>query len=222
MVSKMENVTIVRSNTRKSVGIQVLPNAQVKVTVPTFYPKFLVNHILKEKEDWIRAAQQRMLVRQATVLEDGHYLYLGKEYQLELRPGQKDLVHVAENKISVATPNKKFIKTYLTSWYKQEARRIISARVAFYAKIAGLEFRSVAITSAETRWGSCSSNRTLNFNWKLVMAPLEVIDYVVAHELAHLTQMNHSRDFWETVRKMYPLYREYRTWLRRNGQRLTV
>ena len=218
----MENVTIVRSSKRKSVGIQVLPNAHVKVSVPTFFPKFMVSHILKEKEDWIRAAQQRMLAKQASTLTDGYYLYLGKEYQLALRPGQKELVSISENNISVATPNKKFVKTYLTSWYKQEARRIISQRVSHYAKIVGLDFKSVAITSAETRWGSCSSNKTLNFNWKLIMAPLAVIDYVVAHELAHLTEMNHSRDFWETVRKMYPLYREYRTWLRRNGERLTV
>ncbi len=218
----MENVTIVRSPKRKSIGIQVLPNAHVKVSIPTIYPKFLVNHILKEKEDWIKAAQQRMLARQASVLTDGNYLYLGKAYQLVLKPGQKELVSVLDTAITVATPNQKYVKTYLTSWYKQEARRIIAARVKFYAKIAGLDFKSVAITSAETRWGSCSSNKTLNFNWKLVMAPLEVIDYVVTHELAHLTEMNHSRDFWETVRKMYPLYRQYRTWLRRNGNRLSI
>src|SRR6266576_494850 len=109
----MDNVTIVRSSKRKSVGIQVLPNAHVKVTVPTIFPKFMVNHILKEKEEWIRAAQQRMLAKQITVLAEDHYLYLGKEYQLELRPGQKELVYVSEDKISVATPNKKFITTYL-------------------------------------------------------------------------------------------------------------
>jgi predicted metal-dependent hydrolase len=222
IVSQMENVTIVRSPKRKSVGIQVLPNAHVKVTIPTLYPKFLVSHILNEKEDWIRAAQQRMLAKQTAVLTEGYYLYMGKEYQLVLRPGQKELVSVSNDTISVATPGKKFVKTYLVSWYKQEARRIIAARVKFYAKIARLEFKSVAITSAETRWGSCSSNRTLNFNWKLVMAPLEVIDYVVTHELAHLTEMNHSKDFWETVRRMYPLYRQYRTWLKRHGHRLTI
>jgi predicted metal-dependent hydrolase len=218
----MENVTIVRSSKRKSVGIQVLPNAHVKVTIPTFYPKFFVSKILKDKEEWIHAAQLKMLAQQKNTLTDGAYLYLGKEYQLELRPGQKELVAVSSDKISVATPNQKFVKTYLTSWYKQEARKIIVARVNHYAKIANLEFKSVAITTAETRWGSCSSNKTLNFNWKLVMAPIEVIDYVITHELAHLTELNHSRAFWETVRKMYPLYREYRTWLRRNGESLRI
>ena len=218
----MENVTIVRSSKRKSVGIQVLPNAQVKVTVPTLFPKFLVSQILKEKEDWIRSAQQRILKRASSVLTDGYYLYLGKEYQLVMRPGNKELVQVTDNKLIVATAKKKFVATYLISWYKQEARKIITKRVELYAQRAGLTFKSVAITSAETRWGSCSSNKTLNFNWKLVMAPVEVIDYVVSHELAHLTELNHSRAFWETVRKINPVYREYRTWLRRNGHRLQI
>src|SRR5579872_6787973 len=101
----MENVTIVRSSKRKSVGIQVLPNAHVKVTVPTLFPKFLVTQILKEKEDWIRLTQQKMLTKQKSILADGHYLYLGKEYQLELRPGQKELVTISSGKISVATSN---------------------------------------------------------------------------------------------------------------------
>jgi predicted metal-dependent hydrolase len=218
----MDRVTIIRSGKRKSVGIQVLADASVKVTIPTLYPKFLVSRLLKDKEDWIRSAQQRMLAKQRSTLLDGYYFYLGKQYRLELHPGQKEIVQVTKDTIAVATPNKKYITTYLTSWYKQEARKIISERVNRYAKIAALSFKSIAITTAETRWGSCSNNKTLNFNWKLVMAPVEVIDYVVTHELAHLTELNHSRDFWETVRKMYPVYREYRTWLKRNGHTLTI
>jgi predicted metal-dependent hydrolase len=176
---------------------------------------------LREKEDWIRSAQQKILSRKPKKVAEGVYLYLGKEYPLQIRPGQKELIEVGD-KLYIASFNEKYLKTYLTSWYKQQARKIIVQRVNHYAKIAGLSFRSIALTSAETRWGSCSSNKTLNFNWKLVMAPIEVIDYVVTHELAHLTQLNHSRSFWETVRKMYPLYREYRTWLRRNGHLLTI
>jgi predicted metal-dependent hydrolase len=219
----MNNVTIVRSHKRSSVGIQVLPNASVKVTIPFFLPKFYVSKILEQKEDWIRSKQQQILIKNAKIVEkeEGQYLYLGKSYQLQERPGQKEMIEVSD-KLYVGSANQKFIKTYLTSWYKQQARKIIIERVNQYAKIAGLSFRSISITTAETRWGSCSSNKTLNFNWKLVMAPLEVIDYVVTHELAHLTELNHSRSFWETVRKMYPLYREYRTWLKRHGHTLTI
>lgn len=217
----MENVTIVRSSKRSSVGIQVLSDTSVKVTIPMFYPKFLVTRFLKEKEGWIRTTQQKMLVRKQQVLPDGEHLYMGKSYKVIHRPGQEGVLTLTDA-FYFGGPNQKNFKTYLTSWYKQQARKIIIQRVYHYAQIAGLSFNSVSITSAETRWGSCSSNKTLNFNWKLIMAPLEVIDYVVAHELAHLTEMNHSRTFWETVRKMYPLYREYRTWLKRHGHSLTI
>jgi predicted metal-dependent hydrolase len=215
----MNNVTIVRSH-RRSVGIQIEPDASVTVSIPYLFPKMLVPNILKEKEDWILKKQQLVLSR-AKPKKQNTYFYLGKSYDLGFRSGQKELVEV-HDKMYVASTNEKYIKTYLTSWYKQEARKIIVERVQHYAKIAGVSYRSIAITTAQTRWGSCSSQKTLNFNWKLVMAPLEVIDYVVVHELAHLTELNHSRAFWETVRHMYPLYREYRTWLKRNGHVLTV
>lgn len=216
----MSEIKYIRSRNRNSVGIQIKPDASVVVTMPFLLPKFFAEKFVKEKEDWIREKQQLVLAR-APQKDKNIYYYLGKEYALGIPTNPKELVEVRD-KIYVASTNPSLIKKYLESWYKQQARKLIVARVEHYAKIAGLSYRSIALTSAETRWGSCSSEKTLNFNWKLVMAPLPVIDYVVAHELAHLTELNHSRAFWETVRKMYPLYREYRTWLKRNGHKLTV
>ena len=215
----MENVTIIRSH-RKSVGIQIEPDASITVSIPYFYPKLLVPGILREKKDWI-VKKQKLVLSRAKPKQQNTYFYLGKQYALGYRSGQNELVEVSD-KIYVGSTSEKYIKTYLTSWYKQQARKIIIPRVQQYAKLSGATYRSISLTTAETRWGSCSSEKSLNFNWKLVMAPLEVIDYVVAHELAHLTELNHSRAFWETVRRMYPLYREYRTWLKRNGHLLTV
>lgn len=216
----MDGVTIVRSR-RGTLSIRIMPDATIRVTAPYLLPKWAINRFLKSKEDWITKHQKIVRARiQNSNAEDG-YLYLGKRYQLELGKNQKELVELRD-KIYVGSSSKKYIETYLTSWYKQQARKVIVERVYHYARLSGSEFKSIQITSAETRWGSCSSEKSLNFNWRLIMAPLEVIDYVVAHELAHLKEMNHSRDFWETVRKMYPLYREYRTWLRRNGDTLRV
>jgi predicted metal-dependent hydrolase len=217
----MDNALVIRSRKRTTVGIQILPDGTIKVTIPYFFPKSHVSKILEEKKEWIQNARTKMLSRQQKKTPEGTYLYLGKQYSLAIRPGQKELIEFSD-KLYVANYNEKFFKTYLISWYKQQARKVIVERVNHYAKIAGLKFKSIALTSATTRWGSCSSNKTLNFNWKLIMAPIEVIDYVVTHELAHLTEMNHSKSFWETVRKMYPLYREYRTWLKRHGDALTV
>lgn len=217
----MENVKIVR-HARSSLSIQIMPDASVLVKAPSLLPRFMINKFLKEKEEWITKKQQlvRAQLHKKEALGDT-YLYLGKSYSVELGKNQKIIIELRD-KFYLGSPNKRYIKTYLTSWYKQQARKIIIERVHHYAKLSGSTFRAINITSAETRWGSCSSEKTLNFNWRLIMAPLPVIDYVVAHELAHLKEMNHSRDFWETVRKMYPLYREYRTWLKRNGDLLRV
>lgn len=151
------------------------------------------------------------------------YLYLGKEYELEVRLNQKNIVELSD-RLYLGSTSVKYASTYVTGWYKQQARKVITERVYIYSKSSGLNFNSVNVgqVSATTRWGSCSSQKNLNFNWKLIMAPIEVIDYVVVHELAHLTELNHSRNFWETVRRMLPLYRGYRTWLKRNGRLLTV
>jgi len=149
------------------------------------------------------------------------YLYLGKSYELGIRQNKNSLVEL-EDKIYIASSNEKFIKTYLESWYKQQARKVIVERVYKFSNFSGLKFNSINLSSATTRWGSCSSDKNLNFNWKLIMAPLEVIDYVVSHEIAHLAELNHSKDFWEKVRKMFPIYREYRTWLKRHGHKLAI
>ena len=149
------------------------------------------------------------------------YLYLGKSFALEIRQNKNNLVEL-EDKFYIASRSEKYIRTYLESWYKQQARKIIIERVYHYSNFSGLKFNSVSLSSATTRCGSCSSQKNLNFNWKLIMAPLEVIDYVVSHELAHLAELNHSRDFWEKVRKMFPIYRQYRTWLKRSGHTLKI
>lgn len=147
--------------------------------------------------------------------------YLGKKYEVETRYKQKSIVEL-EDKFYVASSNLNIIKRHLTGWLKQQARVVIQKRVNLYAERSGLKFHTMSITEAQTRWGSCSSQKNLNFNWRLIMAPLPAIDYVVTHELAHLTEMNHSKQFWENVRRMFPIFRQYRTWLKRNGDILVV
>jgi hypothetical protein len=107
-------------------------------------------------------------------------------------------------------------------WYKSQALAILTERTRFFAQKFGLRFGKIRISSARTRWGSCSTAGTLSFTWRLVMAPLEVVDYVVIHELAHLKVKNHSAVFWAEVAKMMPDYKRHVTWLKKNGQSLTI
>ena len=222
----MDTIKIVRSIKRRTISIQINPDASITVTVPYLFPSTGIKKFLKEKEAWILQKQTEIKLRNRdrvinNFLEKRELFYLGKKYPLELGKKQKAIVEF-DNKFSVASTNEKNIKLYLTSWYKQQARKVIGERVKYFSSRSGLQFKSLSITEAQTRWGSCSSDKNLHFNWRLVMAPIEVIDYVVVHELAHLEEMNHSRDFWEKVRKMFPIYRQYNTWLKRYGHTLNI
>jgi len=105
----------------------------------------------------------------------------------------KDFFYLSENYREKA-------REVFISWYKKEAKKILTERVEFYSKSTGLKPNSVKITSAQKRLGSCSSKGNLNFSWRLVMLPIRVIDYVVVHELAHLEEHNHSKNFWTKVK----------------------
>lgn len=106
--------------------------------------------------------------------------------------------------------------------YRNTARQLFTSRVAFYHALTGGTYTSIAIRDQRTRWGSCSSRGTLSFNYRLVFAPPRVLDYVVVHELCHLTHMNHSRDFWDMVERIMPDYKVHRRWLKEHGQELSL
>lgn len=106
------------------------------------------------------------------------------------------------------------------SHYREIARDIFTQKTAYYAQIMGVTYGRIAIREQKTRWGSCSSSGNLNFNWRLIFAPEEVLNYIVVHELAHRREMNHSPAFYKIVSDIMPDYKKQQTWLRKNGQRL--
>ena len=108
------------------------------------------------------------------------------------------------------------------AWYREQAQKVISQRAAWYAAYYDFEYKRVRITGARTRWGSCSSSESLNFPYRLVMAPVEVIDYVVVHELVHTQVRGHGKEFWAKVGAIIPEYMEYKRWLKEEGEDLIL
>lgn len=106
--------------------------------------------------------------------------------------------------------------------YRQAARDYFSRRCEYYCRLTGGNYARITIRDQKTRWGSCSSTGTLSFNYRLMFAPPRVLDYVVVHELCHLTYMNHSRDFWNLVGAVMPEYKVHRTWLKEHGEELNI
>ena len=106
--------------------------------------------------------------------------------------------------------------------YRDAARLRFEERVAHYLPLTGGRYRSITVRDQKSRWGSCSSRGTLSFNYRLIFAPAVILDYVVVHELCHLTFMNHSKDFWNKVASVMPEYKEYKRWLKDHGHELSA
>lgn len=113
-------------------------------------------------------------------------------------------------------------RTALENRYKEAARTYIPKRVAYFQSMTGGDYTRISIRDQKTRWGSCSSKGTLSFNWRLMLAPPAILDYVVVHELCHLTHMDHSPAFWQAVEEVYPDYRTARKWLKDHGRELVL
>jgi len=171
------------------------------------------NWIVRKLTEWQTRVEQRALPR--IEWQDGaEFPFLGKTIRVSLNPSASTPSFDADtNVLALALPafaDAQQIKDRVQGWLQSEAKRIFGERLAVYAEKLGAEYRAYALSSAATRWGSCSSDGKIRLNWRLIHFPLSIIDYVVAHELAHLREMNHSPRFWKTVESIFPEFREAR------------
>ena len=223
-MGKIKIDKIVRSN-RKTVALIVTQDATLVVRAPVFTPMEHIERLVNKKSSWIRQKIAEVIKRSKPITKefvDGEgFLYLGKLYELHIVDDAslmiklKDRLYISKNVLPHA-------RQAIAQWYKEQALRVIRERCAWYAKITGCKPASVKITNAQKRWGSCGPRGTLNFSWRLIMAPVEVIDYLVVHELVHIGQPDHSRLFWAKVKSILPDYKKREKWLKQNGRLLTL
>lgn len=224
------NYEIKRSK-RKTMELSVYPDGKVVVKAPERMPLYKIQEFVTQKSDWIADKVSMISERQSKhpdrVYEEGtHIPFLGKMYPLHLVLHEEEnaWIQLEENSLEVHTPStdQTVIQYLLVYWYKENARKLIKSRVKHYCQLLGEKVEAVRVKDQKTRFGSCSSKRNLNFNWRLVMAPKEVLDYVVVHEMCHLKYMNHSKEYWAYVESIMPNYKEYDNWLKENGNYLKV
>jgi predicted metal-dependent hydrolase len=204
----------------------------VEVVVPDRFPLREVEPFVEQKRPWIERTLRRMAESHAELpparVEDGGEVpYLGERLALRVRVerGRKrshvvrrgDTLHVA-----LAAPGREPLRSALERWYRRRARVEIGERLDRACAAAGSGYLSLQIRGQRSRWASCSSSGAMSFNWRLLLAPAEVLDYVVEHEVAHLEVPNHSARFWALVAGRCPDYREHERWLRRNGASLRL
>ena len=220
-------VRVRESRRARNARIVVNANGGVVIIVPRRVSYREIDRMLGEAREWI--ARKRLQARSAP----GKVARLGLDrpgvvwLALEPVPIRTDGPRAAAPRagleggsLVVGGASPEAARGAIDRWYRREARLRITAAVAREAGRLGVEHTSIAIRDQRTRWGSCSRRGTLSFNWRLVIAPVEVLDYVVIHELCHLRELNHSKAFWRLVDEALPNWREQRRWLNEHGPEL--
>ncbi|MFL9869176.1 SprT family zinc-dependent metalloprotease [Paraburkholderia fungorum] len=215
---------VLKRSARRSIGFAI-DSTGLMITAPRWVTLADIETAITEKQRWIftKLIEWQTRVEQRALpkvdWKDGAQVpYLGQPVRVKLGSPQGTLAFDADEAVlQVPLPlqaDPQQIKDRVQGWLQGEAKRLFGERLAIYAEKLGVNYRAYALSSAATRWGSCSSDGKIRLNWRLIHFPLSIIDYVVAHELAHLREMNHSPRFWQTVESIFPEFREARQTLK--------
>jgi predicted metal-dependent hydrolase len=215
------NVSRLIRSKRRTIALIIERDGSVTVRAPSKMSAQTIDEFVEKHGKWVEKKQaelQPMVPEQPRKYQPGEqFLYLGQAYPLELIRAAKQKL-ILDGSFKLAETEQSNAQTIFRNWYRSQAARLIGERVAYFANQFGLDVDNIRITSARTRWGSCSAKGRLSFSWRLLMTPPGVIDYVVVHELAHTVHHNHSKRFWKLVEKWMPDYKERRKQLKRYGQ----
>ncbi|MFA7326884.1 MAG: SprT family zinc-dependent metalloprotease [Candidatus Kapaibacterium sp.] len=208
---------IIYSN-RQTFSLEIDEWGKLTIRAPKKATEREIQQVLVEKQRWILTKQQSAKSKKPKDYSfDGteEFFFLGKKYPV-LFHSEQDIIIFDGEQFLINEYYREKLQEIMTNWYKDKALKIASFLTDKYTDKLGIKHRNVKITSAKTRWGSCSSQKNININWRLVLAPLQVLEYVVAHEVAHLKFMDHSTNFWRTVEELQPSYKTYKKWLKDN------
>ena len=216
---------IIRSH-RKTFALEIKPDGRLIVRAPKYATQKQIQSIVDSKEDWARQNKARLAkkypAQKPFTFKPGElFWYLGDQYPLQLTNRQRPLLDL-DGAFILSKSAQVRAKEVFIEWYREETRTITQRLIDQYARQHRFKVGQVRITSARTRWGSCSGKNNLNFTYRLCMAPLSVVEYVVLHELAHLKVRNHSKAFWDAVAVLKPDYKKDKSWLKKNGFLLTL
>jgi predicted metal-dependent hydrolase len=217
---KPVGIVVKQSARARSYRLTVPHHGDPVLTIPKSGKWPEAQAFLERHKAWLAARIKRAAPQ--TAFADGEMLLLrGVPHRIHATGRLRGRVEVSEidGELSILVPGEAaHIPRRLTEWLKAEAQRDLLERSNVHARTLGVEVKSVSMRSQSTRWGSCSSTGSLNYNWRLILAPPHVLDYVAAHEVAHLVHMNHSAQFWAATKKALPDMERGRAWLKAHGK----
>lgn len=216
-------VVVQRTNRKRTVGI-IIENGGVRIRAPQRLANWRIQQLIDERAEWI-SAKLRLLAAQPekrtrTYTTGEPFIYLGKDYRLLVTDDQDSSIGIAGDRLIAPAACDRADR--ITDWYRRQAETILREATARFAALMDVTPRSIRVREYKSQWGSCNSRGDIRYNSRLILAPIEVVDYVVVHELAHLHNLNHSRQYWDSVVEIIPDHRERRKWLRQHGSTLWI
>lgn len=211
---------------RKGLSIEVLSDSTLQVRASKTLTKKEILEIISNNESWVYNQVSRMKEKNKLFINREYkdrekYYLLGEVYTLNIKES-KSLNKVKINKDEqlielYKSSNLTDIKGILLNFYKDFALKYITNRISYYAPLFEHTPKKICVKEQKRRWGTCTGENSLLFNWKIIMAPPKIIDYLIIHEMCHMKHKNHSKDFWNSVESILSDYKESRAWLKNNG-----
>ena len=217
-------VEIVRTDRKRSASIQIEDNF-VRVRAPKSLSDSRIHELISKRIPWIRSKLKEQSERPAPkpkeYVSGETFPYLGKNYRLKITKGSTSSIKMANGYLvstilETDTDPQSTVRTHLEDWYRANAELRLREKTERLSRIVGATPTSVSVKNYKSRWGSCSSRGDIAYNWKIILAPHRIVDYVVVHELCHLLEHNHSSKFWRHVTLHIPDWKQRRDWLRLN------
>ncbi|WP_051350709.1 M48 family metallopeptidase [Caloramator sp. ALD01] len=219
---------------KKTITIKITREGEVVVTSPIYVDDRYILNLVEGKAEWIvqKLKEIERIKKDTGSIEykNGSRIeYLGTKLILCISEDNVDKLKIykEEDKLYIKLPKAKesffteeMLKKEIIKWLKEESKVVLKQRVEFFSQKYNLVPNRVVIKEQKTIWGSCSSKGNINLNWRLILVPLDVLDYVVVHELCHLKHHNHSKKFWDLVKEIMPDFEKKKMWLKENGGRL--
>ena len=220
----MQTEYILKRLSRRSISLHILESGALEVRAPRYIPEFIIRQFVASKQDWINKTKIKLsslpTSRKPTYKEGDIFRMGGVAYALHITDG--NAIVLTQKRLFFP---KKFLarpRYHMEVFCRKFAKQFLTKRLEFYAEKMGVKYKRISIRDTTSRWGSCSSTGTISFSYRLILAELVIIDYVVAHELAHVTHHHHKPAFWAHLSRFYPEYISAKTWLRREGHTLKI
>ena len=220
------NIIIKRTNRKKTVSFRI-KNQEVIISAPKFLSDNEIYNLVEMKIKWIKnklALEKLNTVSIKRKYENGDiFLYLGSEYSLKIKKSSRDNIYIKDKNLIVEAKNvltKNSIKNNIKNWYISESKKYLTKTNSYYEILIGVKSNKLLFGQYKSKWGSCNSKKTISYDWRIIMAPFEVIHYLIIHELCHIKYPNHSIYFWKYVEKYMINYKIQKKWLKNNSNKL--